>query len=223
MPGQFTRDERSGLRPPDGGELRVVVQGAPVSLQANRDAKLALTRAVRHELAAAQYILTGEVSMDVEWMIHERVRYETDIAPDVDNVLKPIADALAGPAGVIIDDCQVQAVSCRWIDWAATSQMLTVSVRYRPDEWLPKPDLAFVHMGHSLYMPVCESSPSEGAALVLSTWQMMFASRAKLLEAGWDYSQAQGVMPVQRPFHKSRIAGKFPIYEMGEFHSRHRL
>src|SRR5208283_876991 len=157
------------------------------------------------------------------WMIHERVRYETDRAPDVDNVLKPIADSLVGPDGIIIDDCQVQAVSCRWIDWAATSQLLTVSVRYRPEEWLPKPDLVFVHIGHSLYMPVCKSLPSEGIALVLSTWQMMFDSRAKLMEAGWDYYQAQSVTPVQRPFHKSRIAGKFPIYEMEELRSRHRL
>jgi Holliday junction resolvase RusA-like endonuclease len=96
---------------PDTGELRVTLPLAPVSLQASRKQKTVLGDAVRGAFRRYKFILTGEVKMDIEWMIHERERYETSASPDVDNVLKPVVDATVGSQGILVDDCHQHRLS----------------------------------------------------------------------------------------------------------------
>ena len=88
------------------GGLNVVVPSGPVSLQSRRARKSTFSQVLRDQLGTPQYFLSGEVSITVEWLIHERTRYETPIAPDVDNTLKVVLDTLCGPDGVLINDCQ---------------------------------------------------------------------------------------------------------------------
>jgi Holliday junction resolvase RusA-like endonuclease len=107
---------------PSGDRLQLVVDAAPVSLQSRRINKTNLTRAIQTALQRPQYLLTGEVSITIEWLIHERLRYETLVAPDVDNIVKVVLDALCGPAGVLVNDCQVQRIACSWIDTTKAKQ-----------------------------------------------------------------------------------------------------
>lgn len=97
---------------PEGTELKLVVPSGPVSLQSRRKNKAAFSQSLRAALGTPQYLLSGEVSIYAEWLIHERVRYETLQAPDVDNTLKVVLDALCGPDGVLVNDCQVLSM-CR--------------------------------------------------------------------------------------------------------------
>src|SRR5689334_14388427 len=94
------------------------VVAEPVSGQAkDRSRRADLKSAIGRLLKPIQYLLSGEVRLSIEWVIHEKERYETDRAPDVDGILKPLLDALTGPDGLIIDDSQVQSVCCSWIDY----------------------------------------------------------------------------------------------------------
>ena len=134
--------------PPDFGrtDLEFELTHNPIGRQSNnRDGYRAFKDAVSSCVRPVQYLLSGEVQLEVEWYIHERERYETDRSPDVDNILKPILDGISGPDGLLINDCQVQAIDCRWIDQAEESQSLFVRVRFMSDEWAPKKQLAFVH------------------------------------------------------------------------------
>jgi Holliday junction resolvase RusA-like endonuclease len=215
--------ELKELQPPDGGEVSLLVQLPPVSIQASRRQKEILTGEIRNQLSNFHYILTGETKVDIEWMIHDRDRYETGDSPDVDNILKPAIDALAGKNGIMIDDSQVQAISCRWIDWIRKDQQFRIMIQFRPDEWLEKADLVFVRISEQLYMPLNDSMPSEGLDIILSGWELMFATRNKLLELGSDHYSSLGVLSVQRAFHKNRIAGRFPLFDLTEFRARHGL
>src|SRR5207244_5710585 len=50
-------------------------------------------------------LLTGEVAVEVEWVLHERYRWESGLmltTPDVDNIVKPLLDALCGPDALLI-------------------------------------------------------------------------------------------------------------------------
>jgi len=51
------------------------------------------------------YLPLGDVKVSIEWTLHEQDPYESDAAPDVDNILKPLLDVLCGPDGILIDDC----------------------------------------------------------------------------------------------------------------------
>lgn len=182
---------------PSGNELRIVIAAAPASLQSGAARKEAFRNKLRAALGEPQYLLTGEVSVEAEWLLPERIRYETLLSPDVDNTLKVTLDALCGPAGILVNDCQVQHVSCYWIDWTREDQQFTVVVKHRPDDWIRKHGLAFVEV------------------INIDSIARMSDANQKLLELTGDWHLAQLVMPIQRPFHRGRLGG-FRVLSLAE-------
>jgi hypothetical protein len=148
-------------------------------------------------------------------MIHEQDRHESSRSPDIDNILKPILDAMQGPDGIMVNDSQVQELSCRWIDWPAREQRLDLHLRFLPDEWARKDGLIFVRMSPTLCMPLNRQIPAEGILLMLEVWERQFNTRTELIASGWDYYQANSVMSIQRPFHISRLLG-FTVLPLDE-------
>lgn len=142
-------------------------------------------------------------------MIHEQGRYESHRSPDIDNILKPVLDALQGPDGVLINDWQVQAISCRWIDWTSHEEQLAIRIGHMGDEWIEKQGLVFVQMTPTLCMPLNRALSPEGLLIMLEAWERQFTLRTELLAMGQDYYSANRIMSVKRPFHISRIRG-FP-------------
>jgi hypothetical protein len=140
---------------------------------------------------------------------------------DVDNILKPTLDALSGPDGILIDDCQVQAVTSSWIDWTREDQQqLTIRIRHIADDFLPRQSLAFVDLGRNLYMPVHVGLPAEARTLIASYLASAVIGRDKLVALGAEFSSSRAIMPVQRVFHRSRLGKGFRLgtlldYEQG--------
>lgn len=125
-------DDEDESKLPPAWDVIVQLPVAPVSLQASRAQKEVITNAIRSAIADHGFILTNDVKISIEWLVNEQRRYETDAAPDVDNIIKPIIDALCGPQGVLVDDCQVQFVSCHWIDWERDDQQVTIHIERSP-------------------------------------------------------------------------------------------
>jgi hypothetical protein len=158
-------------------------------------------------------LLSGDVKVGIEWTLHEQDRYESDAPPDVDNILKPVLDSLCGPQGVLIDDCQVQAVDCRWLDWTLREQRVEITIDFRNDEWIPKKDLCFMHLGSSIYFPINTTAPAAARLLLIDGVCRMWSAREALIKIGADYYAANGVMSIQRVFHRSRVT-RFPAVEV---------
>jgi hypothetical protein len=184
-----------------------------VSQQARRSEKDKFTALLQDRMSECNYLLSGDVKVDIEWMVHEQDRYESDTSPDVDNVLKPLLDALSGPDGVLVDDCQVQAVLCYWVDWAPHDQQVCIRLSFHPDEWVSKESLCFVHLGLGLCFPINRASNPRGVLLIVEHVDRMLATRNALVKRGRGYYEAQYVMSVQRLFHRTRL-GKFTVLEL---------
>lgn len=194
--------------PPAFGEIELAFDLAPVSLQANSKTKKAFTTSVRAITKSALYLLSGDIALSIEWMIHEKNRYENDQSPDLDNILKPLLDALCGPDGLLVDDNQVQQVSCSWIDWTNESdQKLLVRLKFNPDLWLPKRSLYFVRFNNNLCLPMCSNLQDAAQRYILDLFEQMLSARDFLLKQGEDYYAANRVLPVQRLFHRTRLNG----------------
>ena len=200
--------------PPEFGSLQFGVELAPVSLQASSKRRRTVRESVSAAVRQVQYLLSGDVQVEIEWLIHERDRYESDSAPDVDNIIKPMLDGICGPNGLLIDDCQVQAVDCRWIDCTGNQKVL-FRFRFVPNEWVPKASLVFVHIGGNLYIPLNRSTPPEVQLFIIDQWDRMVAVRNQIEDLTGDYFAARATMPIQRPFHKSRLQ-KFTLLESQE-------
>ena len=136
--------------------------------------------------------------------------------PDVDNILKPLLDALAGPTGVLIDDNQVQHVSCHWIDSYTNAESLTITFRHSPDEWLVKAGLFFVQLQGGLCIPLSRRTPNDFQRKVTEVYVTALKFRDEALLEGIDYYTACLCMPVQRMFHRTRL-GAFEVMALDAF------
>ncbi|HEY1759655.1 MAG TPA: RusA family crossover junction endodeoxyribonuclease [Bryobacteraceae bacterium] len=202
------------FEPPPFGEIQLAILAPPVSQQARRTEKDKFANLIRSQIGQCQFLLAGDVAVDIEWLVHEQRRYESDEAPDVDNILKPLLDTLCGPEGLMIDDCQVQAVACRWIDSASREEeCIQIRLRFEPDEWLSKRAFCLVHLGKGLCFPLNRNAQPGAVLLLVDQIEAMLTTRNKLIERGKDYYTAKGVMSVQRLFHRSRV-GRFTVIEL---------
>lgn len=196
--------------------LRFHIPTATVSQQASGSSKAQLKEAVRKAISKTEVFLTGEVRLSVDWMIHDRIRYETDTAPDVDNILKPTIDALTGPDGILIDDCQVQRVNCGWIDWTSEEQAFDVEIEYFEDEMISSRDIFFVQFANGLCFPFERDLPNEITETLVQHLNDRLAARDAIASLTGNYHTALYVMPIQRFFHRTRIQG-FPVLPHTQF------
>lgn len=98
------------------GECHFSIQGKPVSLQSSGEAKRKYQEKIKQAIHEYEFIFYREVSITITWYTDVRSRYLTDSSNDIDNIIKPIIDAIVGKDGLLIDDCQVQHVECYWLD-----------------------------------------------------------------------------------------------------------
>ena len=207
------------MRSPPPGELSLQLELPPVSQQAKAESKAAFGAALRNITKDYQFLLSGDVSVTVEWTISEQARYETDRSPDVDNILKPLLDATTGPSGVLVDDNQVQHVSCHWVDSYAGAERLTIALRYSPDEWLRKDGLYFVQLAGGLCVPLSHDTPLDFQRAVVLRYESALKLRNEALAKGIEYYSANFIMPVQRVFHRTRL-GAFEVVGREAFAQR---
>jgi Holliday junction resolvase RusA-like endonuclease len=205
----------------EGGEIVLHLPIKPVSLQASRGKKEVVTSEIQNITSNFSFILVGDVRISIMWQIHERERYESDSSPDVDNILKPILDALSGPKGVLVDDCQVQAVSCHWTDWNRCEQQITIRIEMLDnDEWLLKDGIIFAHMGNGLCYPsILNGRHAQSELNILERLESQIIKREELLGKEFDYYVARRSMSVQRVFHISRVQ-EFDVIQIADLKAK---
>ncbi len=189
------------------GEISFTVYTAPVSSQSERVNKKIYMDSIKQILKPFQYILTGDVKINIDWFVNEDERYETDRTADVDNIIKPTVDAMSGPEGILINDCQVRSISCCWKDRYDQKEHVAIQIKYFPDETINKKGLIFVHLGQALCMPLLETLEPHAIKILLKAFERQLSTRNKLIQSGANYYDAKSVMSVQRFFHKSRLEG----------------
>jgi len=177
-------------RPSEFGSMTFSIKVKPVSSQAGRAKKDMVTDAIRAVTKPVKYLLSSDVSVEIVWFINEDERYESDASADVDNIIKPILDALSGPDGIIIND---------------EEEYIEITIKYEPDAWYQKDSIIFVQLHKALCMPVCSKLPPVQLKILLDTFETQINARERFLVMGENYYIARTVMSIQRLYHKTRI------------------
>ena len=188
------------------GEIMLHLEVAPASMQSRPTAIAALQAVVHEETTKYQYLLSGDVSLEITWHFHERGRYESDASADIDNLLKPTLDAFCGPNGLLIDDCQIRSLGISWISTASDKPAVTIQIKFIDSDFVPKAGIAFVQIEKALCMPVDLKLPRKVQRILLMMMRVRFAQRRfteKVL--GLDYYSARLFLPAQRRFHRTRL------------------
>ena len=82
-------------------------------------------------------------------------KQETDKIGDIDNISKPIQDALIGPSGILIDDAQIAGLYTSWIsrNGIIVDNILRIDIRFNNDNTLLKKNLKFIQYNNAICMP----------------------------------------------------------------------
>jgi len=187
--------------------LQFRISRAPVSQQASGKLKSEVKDAIRDSIRQERLFLTGEIRLNVDWLVRDQIRYETDRAPDVDNILKPTIDALTGPDGIIFDDCQVQRVNCGWIDWNGEGQAFDIEIEYIEDQIISSKNVFFVQFRNGLCFPFDGDLPIDANRFLAKYLNGRLDARLEFQTMTDDYKLAMLAMPMQRFFHRTRVNG----------------
>jgi hypothetical protein len=199
-------------------EVTVVIEARPVSLQGSATDRARLTRTIRAAIADAPRLFLGDTRVEIEWMVHEDERYLGVQSPDVDNIAKPILDALSGPTGLLVNDCQVQSVTVFWIDGPPALRgyhRLTIRVRSLATDLVNSRDVYWVRCDDGLCFPLWHHLPGRVAQEVITYWLAALARFEELVKGGMDRSDARLTLPLSPRFHHARLGG-FQVMTVAE-------
>jgi hypothetical protein len=194
-----------GKAPPPFGSLEFKIPYSPVSIQAKKQGKDEYIERVKTAFAGKDYLLIGDISIELRWWISAKSRYETDASADIDNVLN--IDALTGPNGLFIDDCQVRSLHVAWSHSMSGNEYIEVRIDFIPDEWSSRDDVVFIDIGQGLCILAPKSLSIEAKTLWSDLLTKMTLFKEKFLSLGGAYPSVAGLQGAPRPFHKTRVRG----------------
>ena len=217
MVAELEKFER-GEVPSIFGEFEFSVDEEPVSQQAKSQTKKPLKKSIQQKIKNLQYTLTGDLKIEIRWMVYPKHRYESHKAVDIDNIIKPILDSLAGPYGLMVDDTQIQDIGCYWMDWTDQEKhRIDIKVKHSPDEFLKKQGLEFMEIKSGLCLPISiwfengveysDDKAFKAKKIIAETWKKQFELSDKCEKDGLDWHSASFVRPIQRLFHKNKLLG----------------
>lgn len=192
-----------------------------VSLQSSSAKKAAIQALIKSYTKPSTFILTGNVSVSITWFLSNQQHYENDSPPDVDNIMKPILDALCGIDGVMVDDTQIISVDCSWIDWERDDQKLHIEIDFVDDlNIYPKDGLVFIRFFKALCYYVSISHSPAADLLTSKRIEAMYNKYFTIRDKEKNYYAGIEIKPAQRLFHFSKINNRgFPVYEINDFYT----
>ena len=120
--------------------------------QSKKAVKDELSKLVEAELSKYHWIIVGPVYIDYVWYLDGVGRQRTDKRGDLDNITKPLQDALSGSKGVIVDDTQAKSIYTCWRHSDSELEgKLVISIRFMNDRCMLKDKLIFVETANGIY------------------------------------------------------------------------
>ncbi|KRF24371.1 hypothetical protein ASG95_07355 [Phycicoccus sp. Soil803] len=189
----------------------------PLSLQASAERKAefraTLGDAVRD---ASRGIFVHDVEVTLTWYIEEARRYQTHLVADLDNVMKPILDAVTGPDGVLIDDNQIQSIKASWMTpGAAGTGFYLAFDSLLKDDYIEREGLAFVEFSADRCY-ILPGALSGHETQFVSAYRARVEAYRAMLSEGIIEVAAQSVFPIARPFPRARL-GRFRVRHESDF------
>ena len=188
-----------------------------MSQRATGKARQQLAQQLASLTAKVPWVFSGDVSVEIEWTVRLKWRYESDRAQDVDNIVKPILDGISGPTGCLIDDTQVNHVSVHWTTWIRPDrQHLKISIRSL-DPWVYLPrGFKLVQLNNGYVIPLPHLDDARLRQLLVEATEKQMETFEALQGTGLAWESAQHVLPVQRYFHPNKLS-RFQIITADDY------
>ncbi|MDR5759758.1 RusA family crossover junction endodeoxyribonuclease [Caballeronia sp. LZ035] len=184
-----------------------------VSTQSRSERKQELTKAIQSELSRFKWLISGSVQIEFAWFLHGIERQETDKVGDIDNVTKPILDALTGSNGILIDDSQVGSIHTFWMsrNEQVTYNVLKLDIQFSNDDCLDKRNLVFIQYWNAMCVAMNVDFGNQKSVLAALIVVQMRERHRQTARAIRDAGACADHYLVQSTwdFHRTRVDG-FP-------------
>ncbi|MBW8683555.1 RusA family crossover junction endodeoxyribonuclease [Chitinophaga rhizophila] len=191
-------------------QLRLEIETV-ASIQSRKSTIDETKNEIQKELLKFKWIITGAILVQFAWYLDGVARQETSKIGDMDNISKPIQDALTGANGIIIDDCQIKNLETLWLtkNQSVQKHILGIEIRFTNSETQLKSNLHFIQFDGPMCLPI-NFDPTKideliNAKLYLSGFKRLrrIASRFKNMNVNAD----QYLVVNSYVFHKTRLNG----------------
>lgn len=197
-----------------------------VSIQSQKKIRDELCSVIQEQLSPFEWICAGSVNLELLWYLHGTLRQETDKVGDIDNITKPIIDALTGEKGLLIDDSQIGSLHTFWNSRNHLTQkdVLYIRIQFNNDECLRKEDLIFVQYAGAVCLPVNVNfhrvTDMLGALLLIHSRLLHRRAAEKIKTLGQDVDRM--LIVSSWDVHRTRLGGfnTSNIYRLSEFRKK---
>ncbi|QYK07594.1 RusA family crossover junction endodeoxyribonuclease [Shewanella mangrovisoli] len=202
----------------DEGEIYLDIDISPVSVQSkNAKRKEELVDTIRSAFSHLNYFLSGDVSFHLTWQLNEQTRLETSSSSDLDNILKPLIDSCCGIDGVLIDDNQLDDVHVQWVNYYDNANSkITLTLKFNPNETIPKAGLVFVEIDNDLYLPITKHVNITDRVDAYNHLQTQYLTRKSAIEMEGYLRATRRKNKMQRVFHKGRLS-EYTMLKMKDY------
>lgn len=181
----------------------------PISLQTDSERKKTFQSALAEAVKVhTDRIFTGDVKAEITWFVPEERRYSTHLVADIDNIIKPLFDAVTGPNGIMIDDNQVQQVAASWLDVQPDEYKFWMRVTaLDSNEFIKRKNLRFVDFGRPYGCMLLPSGPDLLRPILVGNFARAIHHHQEQIANGVEPAVAKRVMPIQRSYPLARLKG----------------
>ncbi|MBF01061.1 RusA family crossover junction endodeoxyribonuclease [Flavobacterium coralii] len=193
-------------------EIKITLQFNKIVSRQSRKEKIdKITQLIHSELLKFDWIIVGSIQVDLTWYLNAVERQETDKVGDIDNITKPIIDALSGKNGVFVDDSQIGGLYSCWMskNELYSDNVLVIQIKFNNDYVLYKKNLRFIQYSGAACLPVNMDITSKKDLLVAKVLVIVrkkhrkLADKARLIGANID----RYFVCSEFDFHRTRLSG----------------
>ena len=176
----------------------------PVSLQNNGKKRAAFKKELQQITCNSDYIVTGNCWIAIDYYCQHVKREKNPNVYDIDNIVKPIIDALVGKEGLLIDDVIVDRVTVNWID-TPDDDYFEVEIEYPDLIFTEKKELLFLKSQSGWCFPssskhIVNKKHMELMKLYFTIWDSISTEE--------DYYNVVGALPHQNFIYFVKIRDK---------------
>ncbi|NSL91152.1 RusA family crossover junction endodeoxyribonuclease [Chitinophaga sp. Mgbs1] len=177
--------------------------------QSRKEVKESIINLIKSALQQFEWLCFGPLWIELTWFLQADDRQESDATGDLDNITKPVLDALSGLDGIMVDDTQIKSIYTRWLakNSALPEQFLSINIRMLNDETISKDKVHFIQY-HGPMCFVIDLNPAvpeelRGIKLFADAKRHQRQTASQMRKTGMDVGLV--LIASQKDFHRTRL------------------
>jgi Holliday junction resolvase RusA-like endonuclease len=205
------------IKPPLDGIISLKIFKEPISLQTKGNKRKELKKIILESLEKIEFCIASDVAVEIIWIINEWERIKSSSTPDVDNIIKPILDAISGIDGILIDDSQIKEVNCKWEHSDFVDVYLMIKIKMLGKAYFKRNDIFFLEYDDKICIPFDRSNKKANNITLANFYQEMLTNYSHFKTNNRTHNQSKFFLPPFKLYHRSKISQNFENIRYSEY------